>query len=348
MEQSTIICCAEISDPRWRWIESSVAPFGIKLEFARCLPGAIFIKTSYLNLARVRGSFEAVQMARRTGARAIVPHGPTLAAWCALFSRIFGLKIPILAHTFNFTTLPSLAKRIVFTFALSRVDRFVVFSTMERELYARAFKLPTDRFDVVYWGVRPPEVEKPSIPFENGDYISAIGGNARDYRTLLEAARILPDIRFVLVVRPGSLRGLNPPSNVTVHTSLPLGTTMNVLLHSRFMVLPLSGSEVPCGHVTLVAAMHLGKALVITDSSGVGDYVRDGDNALTVPPGSVEKLAAATRQLWENPALCVRLGENGRRFASLECNEERTAEHFLGWLLSKGFIKMMRGSNAAE
>src|SRR5258708_8824298 len=113
MDKSTIVCCAEIADPSWRWLEANVAALGVKFEFARCLPKGAFVKNAYFNLARVRGSFEAVQIARRTGAKALVPHGPTLAVWCALFSRAVGLKIPILAHTFNFTTLPPLVKRPV-------------------------------------------------------------------------------------------------------------------------------------------------------------------------------------------------------------------------------------------
>ncbi len=36
----------------------------------------------------------------------------------------------------------------------------------------------------------------------------------------------------------------------------------------------------PCGHVTLVSAMHLGKAFVISNSSGVKDYVQHGENAI--------------------------------------------------------------------
>ena len=129
----------------------------------------------------------------------------------------------------------------------------------------------------------------------------AIGGNARDYGTLLEAARLTPQIRFVCVVRPNSLRSLDIPSNVTVHTNLPSGQAMNILLHSRFMVLPLLHSEVPCGHVTIVAAMHLGKAFVITDSEGVRDYVQDGHNAMTIPARSAAALAEATERLWRSP-----------------------------------------------
>ena len=91
---------------------------------------------------------------------------------------------------------------------------------------------------------------------------------------------------------------------------------------------------------TLVAAMHLGKAIVITDSSGVSDYVRNGDNGLTVAAGSVESLATATRCLWDDPVLRARLAENGQRFARTECTEERIADHFRGWLRSQGFPTM--------
>jgi glycosyltransferase involved in cell wall biosynthesis len=247
-----------------------------------------------------------------------------------------GLRIPILAHGFNFTALPNSLKRLLFARALRRVDRFVVFSTVERALYAHAFGLPLDRFDLVLWSVNPPKVDNPEAPFQAGDYVSAIGGNARDYRTLLSAACQLPHIQFVLVVRPESLRGLEIPRNVLTYVNLPNGLTMNVLFYSRFMVLPLADASVPCGHVTLVAAMHLGKAFIVTDSLGVRDYIRNGENALTVPATSVGDLVATIEGLWDNRLLCTQLGENGQRFAERECSEERITEHFRGWLAVKG------------
>ena len=162
---------------------------------------------------------------------------------------------------------------------------------------------------MICWGVKPPEIDSPEAPLEPGEYVCAIGGNARDYGTLLQAARLMPHIRFVCVVRPNSLQGLDVPPNVTVHTNLPSGQAMNILVHSRFMVLPLLHSKVPCGHVTIVAAMHLGKAFVITDSEGVRDYVQDGHNAMTIPARSASALAEATERLWRSPALCKSLGE---------------------------------------
>jgi len=55
---------------------------------------------------------------------------------------------------------------------------------------------------------------------------------------------------------------------------------MNILRYSAFTVLPLPNSSVPCGHVTLVCAMHLRKAIVATDSLGISDYVLPGVNGV--------------------------------------------------------------------
>lgn len=335
-----VICCADFADLSWRWIEKPLSDTGIRFEFVRAVPrNTIERRVRLLNLARLRASLEAVRLAREKKAQVIVSIGPALAAWCALFARLFRVKVPVVAHSFNFTELPNAVKRRVFGRMLSNVDRFVVFSRLERSLYAKAFDLPEDHFEMIYWGVEPPDVSSPEAPLEAGDYVCAIGGNARDYGTLLESARLTPHIRFVCVVRPNSLRGLAVPPNVTVHTNLPTGQAMNMLLHSRFMVLPLLHSEVPCGHVTIVAAMHLGKAFIITDSEGVRDYVQDRHNAITIPPRSAEALADATERLWRSLVLCKNLGENGRRFARRECTEERIVQHFRAWLVEKGLLE---------
>lgn len=334
-----VVCCADIPDPNWRWLEEPFAGTSVRFEFARAYPrNKVERAVRILNLARLRGSFQAVWRARRKHAQVIVTHGPALAAWCALFARILRLRIPIIGHTFNFAELPGSAKRRAFSWMLARIDRFVVFSTMERALYARVFHLPEARFDVIRWGVRPPSVDSPNTAMHRGEYICAIGGNARDYRTLVEAARLLPNIHFVCVMRPHNLKNLDLPANVEVFTDLPFGKAMNVLKHSRLMVLPLLHSEVPCGHVTLVAAMYLGKPIVVTNSEGIRDYVSHGYNALTVGAGSAAALAEASERLWKDAALRLRLGENGRTFAQRECTEERIIENFQDILLDAGFV----------
>jgi glycosyltransferase involved in cell wall biosynthesis len=329
-----VVCCAEMADDGWRWVAPFFSDTEVNFDFERCRAKKIDRFIKIFSVARLFGCIQAIVKVRRGEAQILVTHGPTLAAWCMLLSRLFRVKVSILAHSFNFAAYPGPIKRTVLRIALSRIERFVVFSQVEREMYSKAFDLPIERFDFLRWGVQIPFVEAPDRPIERGNYVAAIGGNARDYRTLIVAARQFPEVRFVLVVRPESLLGLELPPNVSVHTNIPFGRTMNILLHSRFMVLPLIHGGIPCGHVTIVAAMHLGKAMVVTASAGVADYIRDGLNAITVDPGSVQSVVSAINRLWRDRDLCQRLGENGRMFAAAECTDKQVAEHFRGYLRS--------------
>jgi glycosyltransferase involved in cell wall biosynthesis len=325
-----VVCCSEISDPSWRWIEHNLESDEFRFEFVRCIPENWIEKNfKILNLARLRGCFQAVLIAKREKALVLVTHGPTLAAWCGVFGLIFGLKSRFLAHSFNFTRLPSKLKTIMFRLGLKRADRLVTFSNVEREVYSRAFYLPKDRFDFVYWGANPPIVSDDN---GFGHYVSSIGGNARDYATLMDAARRLPHIPFIVVGRPENFAALDIPKNVIRYENTPLDFAMNLLKCSRFMVLPLNSSDVPCGHVTIVAAMHLGKAMIVTASSGVDDYVLANENALVSPAKDANAMSTLIEKMWEDMDLCARLGANGKSFALENCSEQKITEHFQAYL----------------
>src|SRR5207302_5851312 len=96
----------------------------------------------------------------------------------------------------------------------------------------------------------------------------------------------------------------------------------------RFMVLPLRDSRVPCGLVTLVSAMHLGKAIISTESAGLLDYVKPGVNALTYPARDHVALAGAMQAMHDDPEISRRLGVAGQLFARTHCVEERVVEYF--------------------
>jgi glycosyltransferase involved in cell wall biosynthesis len=241
---------------------------------------------------------------------------------CALFCIILRIHIDHYVFSFNFPELPSGFMRRFMRYAFRQVKQFSVHSSMERDLYSRYFDIPKDRIRLRLWSIGVPDVS-PEYPLQGGRYVSSIGGNGRDYRTLLEAALRLPDISFVLVVRPDSLIGMGVPANVKVIVNAPFEEAMNIMRYSAFTVLPLSGSKVPCGHVTLVCAMHLAKAVVATDSMGIYDYIRSGHNGLLCEPCSPESLAQTIANLWTSPTEIARLSENNRRFGAENCTEER-------------------------
>jgi len=261
----------------------------------------------------------------------LITHGPRPTLYGALSAKLRRGGTRHLAFL-NFTDLPVGLMRRVMAAAFKHVDHFAVYSTMEQRLYSDYFRLPIERFEMVHWGVHRPSFDAQDPAIEAGDYICALGSQARDYAVLCDAMRQLPRIRLVIVATARSMLGIEPPANVTVRQDISLPQAMNILGHSRFMVLPLRANDVPCGHVTLVSAMHLGKAVICTDSSGVTDYVQPGITGRIVQPGDANALARAIESLSRDPSEVERLGAAGKSFATEHCSELTTIDHLKNYL----------------
>jgi glycosyltransferase involved in cell wall biosynthesis len=104
--------------------------------------------------------------------------------------------------------------------------------------------------------------------------------------------------------------------------NIPVYAAMTLLAHSKFMVLPLKNAEVPCGHVTLVAAFHLGKATVITESAGIDDYLGDGTFTRACKANDPQSLAREIETLWMDDELVSDMGCRAKAFAEMHCSEQ--------------------------
>jgi glycosyltransferase involved in cell wall biosynthesis len=268
----------------------------------------------------LRASIQAVICAMRGGTRLLITQEPRVSLYCALLCRLFQIQVNHYVNSLNFPELPVGLRHRLMRFAFRQIAQFSVHSRMEKSLYSNYFDIPEERIRLRLWSIGMPTVH-PDTPLQPGQYVSSIGGNGRDYKTLLAACQILSDVTFVLVVRPENLEGLEVPPNVRVLVNAKFEEAMNVLRHSRFMVLPLASSTVPCGHVTLVCAMHLGRTVVATDSAGISDYVFPGINGVMCEQSSPVSMAQAIDRLWKNPMEVARLAENNRRFGAENCSE---------------------------
>ena len=321
------------AEPSWNWLhELAAGPQPLHWRHAStrsvAIPGWIPKPQTWCRIGAARRAASLM----RAPSSLLVSHGPRMTMYgsFALAARLRARRH--LAYAFNFTELPGSATRATMCAAFKHVDRFVCFSTMERRLYADFFDLDVERFDMLHWAVRPPIPDADADPSLPPAYVCAIGSQGRDYRTLMAAMTLLPQVELVIVATPSSLQGLKIPSNVIVRCNVPLAQTMAILQRSRCSVVPLLGTQVPCGHVTLVAAMHLERPSIVSDSTGVADYVQDGINGLTVPPGDPAALARAIEQLWDDPALNARLAGAARLFAQTHCHEQPAVDYLERYL----------------
>ncbi|MEP7250680.1 MAG: glycosyltransferase family 4 protein [Spartobacteria bacterium] len=80
--------------------------------------------------------------------------------------------------------------------------------------------------------------------------------------------------------------------------------------------------------IAILEAMSLGKAIVTTTVGGVSEWLRDGVNALLVPPEESAALAAALRRCLDEPGLIASLGQNARRTFAENFSIDELGERF--------------------
>src|SRR5262249_34004665 len=132
--------------------------------------------------------------------------------------------------------------------------------------------------------------------------------------TILEAARLAPELRF-RVVGSGQLQKLveTRPPNVE-HVPWVEYERLAGELHRAGCALGIFGTSAKSARVIpnkAFQALACATPLVTADAPAARELLADGESALLVPPGDAEALAAALRRLAGNPDIARRLSEGG-------------------------------------
>jgi len=169
---------------------------------------------------------------------------------------------------------------------------------------------------------------RPSTVPPQGDVIAAAGSEGRDYATLLSAVRGL-DARLELAVgnsfsvdghtqggkevraRMGDIDRAGVPPNVGLST-LNAPRLRELYARARFVVVPLQDLDYDAGVAAIVEAVAMAKAVIVTQTRGQVDVLRDGEQGIYVPPGDPRAMRAAIEHLLANPEQADQMGRAGR------------------------------------
>lgn len=287
------------------------------------------------DLAVMRASWQAIQFVKRNRADLLVTSNPSITLWCALFAFLQSVRVDHVALSFYLPKLPRGLGGVLAQLGYSAVNKFIVHSRTERQLYSDYFGMPMAQFEMQHWGSNTPTFQ-PSEPLEPGEYICAIGDQLQDYQTLMAAIATLPHIPLVLILPPGKAIRADIPPHVRVRVGLTKSQQTNILSHSRFLVLPVRHPYTPCDHQTLVTAMQFGKTFIIPDLPSVSDYAFHNSNAVVYQLSDPQSLAGAIEDLWKDIVKCEVLGANGQEFAKTFCSQTATFERFQQLLFRRG------------
>jgi len=215
------------------------------------------------------------------------------------------------------------AVRTMIRWAIRRPHRLIVQSEYWAELVAGLGKV-----DGVF--VLPNWVPDALIaPVERADgpvtclFIAGSEARRKGIELVLEAARLLPDIRFRIVAAPD----LPPLPNLSACGVLDHAAMLDAMRAADIFALPSFGEGFPN---SLVEAMALGLPSVATPVGAVPEIIDEGVNGRMIPLGDANALAAAIAELASDRAGRLAMGKQAQETVAERYSESRIVERLRG------------------
>jgi glycosyltransferase involved in cell wall biosynthesis len=170
--------------------------------------------------------------------------------------------------------------------------------------------LDTDRLRYLPFGVDD-ETFTPTTQ-EEGDYVLVVGRDSgRDWATLFSALEGI-DLPVKLCCRLRDIEGLRVPATVDVLGYVDRATYRYLLGRARLVAIATKPLLYPSGQSVLLEAMAMARAVVVTGTPALADYVADGETALVVPPGDAEALRDRLVEVARDDVLRAEVGRKAR------------------------------------
>lgn len=240
---------------------------------------------------------------------------------------------PVVAWLFNVGTCSPGMRRRLSQVSLNNIDRFIVHTRREIDIYSEWLNLPRERFEFVHY--QAPAIEVTYEEETESPFITALGSAHRDFPSFFQAVEEL-DLPTVVASGKSALAGIPIPQQVQTPFGISRADCFRLAQQGRINVIPLLPKDgvTAAGQVTLVEAMHMGRPIIATRYYGVDDYITHGETGWLVEPNSPESLKQAIETLWNDAELRQRLGENAKRYAQ-ENFSDPAAGRALGRILDE-------------
>jgi glycosyltransferase involved in cell wall biosynthesis len=199
------------------------------------------------------------------------------------------------------------------TKAHRRMDRVVVHSPNQIESHRR-LGFSRRQLRMIPYGVDT-DFWSPRGRVKESDLVLSAGREHRDHQTLVDG--VAAGARLFIA----DASAFSPGAHRRVPQAWPDWVERGALSHfelrehydrAAVVVVPLLPTAYPFGITTLLEAMAMGKAVVVSDTEGLRGVVEHGKTGLVVPPGDPTALRRAVWRLLEDTEVQGRLGQAAR------------------------------------
>lgn len=226
---------------------------------------------------------------------------------------------------------------------LRRVDHFINYFK-ELSSYEKYFGISPNRSSYVRFksNIKDRYAYRPD---PNGKYVLGCFGNSeRDFDTFIRAAAKIPYPAAIAkpnlpVLQTHCSRLTIPerqfPSNLQIlENDGTIESSIRIIGNAKMVALPTVPDRIcASGISTALAAMILGKCVILTEGPGATDVFTN--EALFVPVADPDKLADVIRQVWTDDELRERIAKSGQLYAESCGTESDLRQRTLDLLVSR-------------
>jgi RimJ/RimL family protein N-acetyltransferase len=151
---------------------------------------------------------------------------------------------------------------------------------------------------------------------KNGYIVSVGKDRARDYETLISAAKKLPNFKFVIVCRKLNVQEIDVPPNVQLLFNIPYKKVNDFYHLAQLVVIPIREMHRSSGQMTLTDCFQAGVPVIISKVVGISHYsLVNNTNCLLVTPGDSAQLTQAIRSLMTDSILRQKFVNNTKKIS---------------------------------
>ncbi len=209
--------------------------------------------------------------------------------------------------------------------------RGVIFHASIQEKYYHKY-LPSLKRKFIPFGVDTDLFRPTQSP--SGNYILAPGYAKRDYGTLLSAWAKMDrgNTKLKIVGLSHIKSGGESLQGVELVNRLPISEFATMVAKALFVVIPLPVFNYAYGQMTMLQAMAMKKAVIVTRTPSTVDYLSDKENGLFVRPYDPIDLADKMQLLSNDPNLALTLGRNARASVEGQFSEKAMANNIFDFI----------------
>jgi len=228
-----------------------------------------------------------------------------------LLRKLAGYRVPILLWDIGITEDWKLRERVL-DIVVPRADGIMVLGTNQKRYIEKRWP-SVKRVEVILHHIDT-DFFRPAPDAPEG-YVLSIGkDHGRDFAPLIEAMNGISVPLWIKTERR-IVERLGNPSGVTwLFDHRPYDALRKLYADARFVVIPLRETLNASGVSSLLEAYAMGKAMVISNTEAMTDYIVPEETCIAVPPGDAPAIRNAITRLLSDAGLRERLGAGARRF----------------------------------